>query len=75
MKNFKNLLTAGRCVSTDNRMESSIRVMPGCFITGQAAGMAAAMALPANGDVRSFPVPELKERLRKAGAFIKPDAQ
>jgi ribulose 1,5-bisphosphate synthetase/thiazole synthase len=75
VKNFKNLLTAGRCVSTDNRMESSIRVMPGCFITGQAAGMAAAMALPANGDVRSFPVPELKERLRKAGAFIKPDAQ
>ncbi len=69
VKGFRNLLTAGRCISTDNRMESSIRVMPGCFITGQAAGMAAAMAQ--GGDVRSFPVCELKDRLRKIGAYIK----
>ncbi len=71
VKNFKNLLTAGRCVSTDNFMEASIRVMPGCFITGQAAGMAASMALPQKGDIRSFAVSELKDRLRKIGAFIK----
>ena len=38
-----NLLTAGRCVSTDRAMQSSIRVMPGCYITGQAAGVSAAL--------------------------------
>lgn len=38
-----NLLMAGRCVSTDRAMQSSIRVMPGCYITGQAAGVSAAL--------------------------------
>ncbi len=71
VKGFDNLLTAGRCVSTDNYLEGSIRVMPGCFITGQAAGMAAAMALAADNNIRAFEVPELKTRLRKIGAFIK----
>ena len=31
---LQNVLVAGRCVSTDRSMQSSIRVMPGCFITG-----------------------------------------
>lgn len=47
---LKNVLTAGRCVSTDQPMEASIRVMPGCFLTGYAAGCAAALAV--DGDVR-----------------------
>lgn len=38
-----NLLMAGRCVSADRAMQSSIRVMPGCYITGQAAGVSAAL--------------------------------
>jgi hypothetical protein len=38
-----NLLLAGRCICTDRYMQSSTRVMPGCFITGQAAGTAAAL--------------------------------
>jgi len=37
---LKNVLVAGRCVSTDRGMQASIRVMPGCYITGQAAGVA-----------------------------------
>lgn len=52
-----NLLVAGRCVSTDRPMQSSIRVMPGCYITGQAAGVAAAVCVrdgitPGRVDVR-----------------------
>lgn len=38
-----NLLVAGRCISTDRTMQSSTRVMPGCYITGQAAGVAAGL--------------------------------
>ncbi len=39
-----NLLVAGRCISADQPMSASVRVMPGCFLTGQAAGAAAALA-------------------------------
>ena len=35
---LSNALVAGRCIGTDQKMQASIRVMPGCFITGQAAG-------------------------------------
>lgn len=38
-KGFTNLLVAGRCISTDRLVQGSIRIMPTCFITGQAAGL------------------------------------
>jgi hypothetical protein len=44
-KGGENLLAAGRCVSATHDALGSIRVMPGCFITGQAAGTAAALAV------------------------------
>ena len=65
-----NLLVAGRCVSVDQAVQSSIRVMPGCFITGQAAGMAAALAIEKKTVTRGIPVKELQKRLKKMGAFI-----
>lgn len=68
-KSFSNLLVAGRCMGTDRKMQASIRVMPGCFITGQAAGTAAALAA-ASGDVRKVVVGELRDRLRAAGAYL-----
>ena len=55
---LKNCLTAGRCVSTDQPMEASIRVMPGCFLTGYAAGTAAALAK--DGDVRKITAAEIR---------------
>jgi hypothetical protein len=69
-KNVNNLLTCGRCVSTDRYVHASIRVIPGCWITGQAAGMAAAMA--ANGGItpREVDTPTLRSNLKKLGAFF-----
>ena len=67
-QNLVNVLTAGRCVSTDRYMQSSIRVMPGCYITGQAAGIAAAMA--ADGDVRAVDIRALQHALRDRGAYL-----
>lgn len=54
-----NLLVAGRCVSADRPMQSSIRVMPGCYITGQAAGVAASecvqkSVLPKDANIRNI---------------------
>ena len=65
-----NVLVTGRCVSTDRFLQGSIRVMPGCYITGQAAGIAAAMSASSNGDVRAVDVPELQKRLRGAGGYV-----
>lgn len=69
-KNLSNVLVAGRCVSSDRYIQSSIRVMPGCFITGQAAGVAAALAIEKRTDTRGFPVAELQRRLKTLGAFL-----
>ena len=52
-KSFDNVLVAGRCIGTDRAMQASVRVMPGCYITGEAAGRAAAQASRRGGDVRS----------------------
>ena len=69
---FDNVLTAGRCMGTDRQMEASIRVMPGCYITGQAAGTAAAMAVSkADGDVRGVNVKELQKALACDGAYLR----
>ena len=67
---LSNVLVAGRCVSSDRYMQSSIRVMPGCFITGQAAGVAAAMAAEKGTGTRGISVPELQNRLKSVGAFL-----
>jgi len=51
-------------------MQGSIRVMPGCFITGQAVGMAASMAAGAAIPVRKIDVKKFQSNLKKIGAFL-----
>ncbi len=65
-----NVFVGGRCISTDKYMQASIRVMPCCFITGQAAGIAAAMCAAEGTDSRSLDVHALQGRLVKLGAFL-----
>ncbi|MBA7586521.1 hypothetical protein ES708_28523 [subsurface metagenome] len=69
-QNLKNVLVAGRCVSSDRAIQASIRVMPGCYITGQAAGIAASIAVNDNTDTRGFNVKKLQRKLQDAGAFL-----
>jgi len=66
----RNLLVGGRCVSTDQKVQASIRVMPACYLTGQAAGFAAAMAAAASGNVHAVAVPELQRSLKAFGAYL-----
>ena len=70
VRGLDNVLTAGRCICTDRSMESSVRVMPGCFITGQAAGMAAALAAKQKTSLRGFSVKHLQSALKAIGAFL-----
>jgi hypothetical protein len=69
-RKLTNVLVAGRCVSTDRYMQGSIRVMPGCFITGQAIGVAAAICAQQGCDTRGVPVGELQRRLKDLGAYL-----
>lgn len=69
-RTLENVLVAGRCVSTDRYMHGSLRVQPGCHITGQAAGAAAALAAQKNKTLRDIAIPELQRTLRKLGAFL-----
>ena len=68
-KGLSNVLTAGRCVSTDRAMQASIRVMPGCFITGQAAGVAAALATEKE-DTRTIKIGDLQEKIVSIGGYL-----
>ncbi len=71
VRNLKNILTCGRCISADRQMEGSVRTMPGCFITGQAAGIAAALAALENqGEIRKVSVEKIRQILRERGAFL-----
>lgn len=70
-KDTTNLLVAGRCISTDRAMQSSVRVVPGCMITGEGAGTAAASAVNTAQDLRSLDIKKLQEQLKQQGAFIK----
>ena len=69
-KNTVNLLVAGRCISTDRAMQSSVRVVPGCMITGEAAGTAAALALAQNRSLRALDIRALQKKLAARGAVI-----
>lgn len=70
-KNSVNLLVAGRCISTDRAMQSSVRVVPGCMITGEGAGTAAALSVKNSCSLRTLDTKLLQTQLKKQGAFIK----
>jgi hypothetical protein len=65
-----NLLVAGRCASTDHRAQGATRVSGGCFVMGQAAGTASAMALATGAALADVPMADLQRRLRDDGAFL-----
>ena len=69
-KGLSNVLAAGKIISCDRYVLGSIRVMPGCFITGQAAGTAAAIMVRDGKDTRAVSVRELQKNLKKDGAYL-----
>jgi hypothetical protein len=65
-----NLLVAGRCASMTHDGQSAARVSGGCFVMGEAAGTAAALALSGNTIPRDIAVEKLQQALMGQGAFI-----
>ena len=62
----KNLITAGRCTSVNESLWDVMRVIPCCAVTGQAAGIAAAMT----DDFSSLNVIKLQEKLKENGVIL-----
>ncbi len=70
-RGLKNLLVAGRCISSTRDANGSARVMGTCMATGQAAGTAAALcAAQGLADVRDLPVQGLRQALRTQCAIL-----
>ena len=69
-KGSRNLLVAGRCVSSDRLANSALRVQASCMAMGQAAGAAAALAAAANSSPGAVPLGQLHTLLRQYGAIV-----
>ena len=66
----QNLLVAGRCASMTHEGQSAARVSGGCFVMGEAAGTAAALALRGDIAPRDVTYLELKIALDRDGVFV-----
>lgn len=74
-KGLRNVLVAGRCISTDRPVQASTRVMPVCLVMGEAAGVAAAQAVrDTAGDVHAIDTQALRTTLKRYGAYL-PDVE
>jgi hypothetical protein len=68
-KASRNLLVAGRCVSSDRLANSALRVQASCMAMGQAAGAAAALAARMRTTPAEVPLGEIRKLLRRFGAI------
>jgi hypothetical protein len=66
----ENLLIAGRCVSGDKISHAALRSMMCCTVTGQGAGVAAALSLKDRVRVGEVNINRLQGRLRKQGVRL-----
>ncbi|MDN5214909.1 FAD-dependent oxidoreductase [Fulvivirgaceae bacterium BMA12] len=65
-----NVLVAGRCFSANHVAHSSVRSMAQCMVMGEAAGVAAALAVTQNCSPADVNVEKLKNTLKEQGAII-----
>jgi hypothetical protein len=69
-QNVKNLLVAGRCISSDHDAHASLRGAATCMATGHAAGTAAALAARGNRQVRAVNLAALQQALKAQPAIF-----
>ena len=69
-RGLDNLLTAGRCISGTHRAHASYRIGGVCLATGQAAGVAAALAALGHVAPRELEVKKVQDALARQGAVL-----
>jgi hypothetical protein len=66
----ENLLAAGRCIAGDKISHAAVRSMMCCTVTGQAAGVAAAVSLKENVPSSAVQIEKVQLALKKQGVRI-----
>lgn len=71
-KGLKNLLVAGRAISSERVVNGSLRVMPVCLSTGEAAGVAAVQAITEQReiDLHHLDVLQIRKVMKANGAYL-----
>jgi len=69
-KKVENLLVAGRCVAGDKISHAATRQMVCCSVTGQGAGVAAAVSIKDNVTCRQVDISKVQKALKKQGVRI-----
>ncbi len=69
-KGSRNIIVAGRCVSSDRLANSGLRVQASCMGMGQAAGVAATLAAKSGTTPLEVPLTEIHALLRDHGQII-----
>ncbi len=69
-KDSRNIIVAGRCVSSDRLANSGLRVQAPCMAMGQAAAVAATLAAKYGTTPLEVPLAEIRKLLRDHGAIV-----
>jgi hypothetical protein len=69
-KDSKNLMVAGRCLSSDQLANSALRVQASCMAMGQAAGVTAALAAQSGTTPLQVPLAKIRSELARHGAIV-----
>lgn len=69
-KGVENVVACGRCIGCSPDLIDRVRLIGPCFVTGQAAGVAAAIAARREIPVRQAPVEEIRKTLIGQGAYL-----
>jgi hypothetical protein len=69
-KGSKNIIVAGRCISSDRLANSALRVQAACMGMGQAAGATAALAALNKTTPSSVPLDKIHGMLREHNAIV-----
>ncbi|HEX2782282.1 MAG TPA: FAD-dependent oxidoreductase, partial [Ilumatobacteraceae bacterium] len=67
---MNGLLAAGRNLSADTTSHAALREIPECWAMGEAAGVAATLAVDSGIDVRGIDVAALQAQLVKQGGIV-----
>jgi hypothetical protein len=69
-QSVENLLVAGRAVAGDQESHAATRQMMCCALTGQGAGIAAAVSLQADVTCAEVDIKKLQKEIQKQGVRI-----
>jgi 2-polyprenyl-6-methoxyphenol hydroxylase-like FAD-dependent oxidoreductase len=64
------VLVAGRHIACDSQTQAFMREIPQCWMTGQAAGVAAGLAASGDGSPASVDVRRLQDELARQGVYL-----